>query len=326
MLKSRNFWKILFRREVHRHCIEKRRTACPREVRLLPRLVIGRKNTAMGLWSGFLHSPETVNQLYLLMCLSTGDEGRPIVKDLGWMVCVASSDRTYVETRIGRSKLPSRKRNRVIYGLITCSLGFSWPVGIAEDLGDRYKIHGRFGVVFAGRVFKSTKYNAVVVEGCKSAIADRDIEVIFVRMSDEQKKIWKMIVNNERKCRDQLKAWFREIADTQASFWDINENHVRVQAVYAPNVSMYSSAQDLEEWEGIMLGDGYIVGSVNEESSLTMDGKTSTCVKKDFTTKKDLVFDFCKETDGFMVFIQSTCQGRPDPLPECIYSAVVTCK
>jgi hypothetical protein len=179
----------------------------------------------------------------------------------------------------------------------------------------------------------SEEYNAIVVENLAkdNPKSDMDIEVVFVLLQSKQKREWKSADTNRKK-RDLLKLWYTET--NNGGEWDPSERGAYVDTAIVPELDVYSSDPNMEEWVGANLGADYRVAVASESCTLRlnqMGGKATSEVKMvalkglDLKEKsgRSVNFDFRKEQDGFLLFLQGTKPGVPDPHPMHLLSGYI---
>lgn len=299
----------------------------------------------MDLASGYVHSPDTVERCARAMRRSAVQGGALSTSPGTFSKTAASRDAREVAEYTGVKGLaemrePQPKHMAVIYGACAFDMQWRWPAEATTSQpqrtaeGDGFRLYGHPRVLWTGRVWGSREYNAVVVEGCKTASTTRDTEVVFVLMDDARKAEWAAARGGSQK-RAQLKEWFRRLVETPNSneYWDVDEREVHVEELIVPLVDASTEDRNMEEWIGHSLGGSYVVQAAAEKTSLKMDEyggsvkseaamvalKSTPAVK----TSRGIVFDLRREKDGFIVFVQSTYAGQSDPQPLCLLAGVL---
>lgn len=252
----------------------------------------------------------------------------------------ASSDVDFVEYSTGVSGLsdmipPTQMKS--IYGACNFMLEWLWNPEIRGSTktpeGDGFYLFGKKNLLWPGKVMGSEDYNAIVVENLAKdkTKSDMDLEVIFVILRPKQKREWKSMDTN-RKRRDLLKLWYTET--NNGGIWDPSEKNAYVDTATIPELDIYSSDPNMEELAGANLGADYRVAVASESCTLQlnqMGGKATSEVKMvalkglDMSEKSGLKidFDFRKEQDGFLIFLQGTTPGVPDLHPKHLLSGYI---
>jgi hypothetical protein len=289
-------------------------------------------------WSAFLHAMDTVqNASFNTMLQSAIHDGSDETHASNSSIVAASPRPSFVLARTGidlgaDADAPTDAPG--IYGGARFHIQWKWDSAIRGNgktsQGDGFTLYGEKRKLWAGRVSGfGEEYNAIVVE--QGRISDtEDLEILIIKLGANEKRTWKQ-ESIPRKRRDLLKHWF-EMVNGNAT-WDPNEREVDVEELILPLVTAETQDPDMEEWKGVHLGNAYRIAVASESTRFHMDemgGSVDSEVKmvalKEMPAEKrsrHLRFDFRKEEDGFLVFLQATTTGIPDPQPRCLLAGFV---